>query len=148
MSISSILPAKARPMSYLRDRLRRGALGLAGLIAVAAPVFAFALPEPQAFVQLERGRWQLRDSAGQPRSICLGDATALVQLEHGGIGCEQEVVASDKGGATVQYSCRGRGFGHTSLRVETPRLARIDTQGLIDGRPFSYRTEARKVGAC
>jgi hypothetical protein len=135
-------------MSYLRGRLRWGALGLAGLTAVAAPVFAFALPDLQAFAQLERGRWQLSDAAGAPRSICLGDPNALIQLEHAGISCAQEVVANDKGGATVQYSCPGRGFGHTSVRVETPRLARIDTQGLVDGRPFSYRAEARKVGTC
>jgi hypothetical protein len=135
-------------MSYLRGRLRRGALGLAGLTAVAAPVFAFALPDLEAFSKLERGRWQLRDSAGAPRAICLGDPTALIQLEHEGVSCALEVVASDKAAATIQYSCPGRGFGHTSVRVETPRLARIDTQGLVDGRPFSYRSEARKVGAC
>lgn len=134
-------------MSFLRGRLRWGALGLAGL--VAAPVFAFALPELEALTKLERGRWQLRDSGGEPRSICLAaDPAALIQIEHKGAGCEQEVVSSDKGGATVQYSCPGRGFGHTSIRVETPRLARIDTQGLVDGRPFSYRSEARKVGSC
>jgi hypothetical protein len=135
-------------MSYLRGRLRWGALGLAGLIAVAAPVFAFALSDLPAFSKLERGRWQLRDPAGELRSICLGDPTALVQLEHEGIGCDQEVLASGTGAATVQYSCSGHGYGHTSIRVETPRLARIDTQGLVDGRPFSYRAEARKVGAC
>ncbi len=135
-------------MSYLRGRMRRGALGLTGLLVVAAPVFAVGLPDLEAFSKLERGRWQLRDSAGAPRAICLGDPVALVQLEHGGARCEQEIVQSDKGGATVQYSCPGRGFGHTSVRVETPRLARIDTQGLVDGRPFSYRAEARKVGSC
>jgi hypothetical protein len=135
-------------MSYLRGRLRRGALGLAGLTAVAAPVFAFALADLEALAQLERGKWQLSDAAGEPRSICLGDPAALIQLEHGGISCEQEILASGKGGATVQYSCPGRGFGHTSIRIETPRLARIDTQGLVDGRPFSYRAEARKVGSC
>ena len=133
-------------MSFLRGRLRWGALGLAGL--VAAPVFALALPELEALTKLERGRWQLRDAGGEPRSICLADPGALIQLEHEGISCEKEVVSSDKGGATIQYSCPGRGFGHTSIRVETPRLARVDTQGLVDGRPFSYRAEARKVGSC
>jgi hypothetical protein len=135
-------------MSFLRGRLRWGALGLAGLVAVAAPVLAFALPDLEALSMLERGRWQLRDAAGESRSICLGDPTALVQLEHPGVGCEQEIVANEKGRATVQYSCPGHGYGHTSIRVETPRLARIDTQGLADGRPFSYRIEARKVGSC
>lgn len=128
--------------------MRWGALWLAGLIAVAAPVFAFALPESEALSKLERGRWQLRDAAGETRSICLGDPTALVQLEHPGVGCEQEIVADGKGSATIQYSCPGHGYGHTTIRVETPRLARVDTQGLADGRPFSYRAEARKVGAC
>jgi hypothetical protein len=136
-------------MSYLRGRMRRGAFGVAGLLAVAAPVFALALPELEGLAKLERGRWQLRDSAGEPRSICLAaDPAALIQLEHEGVSCKQEVVSSDRGGATIQYSCPGRGFGHTRIRVETPRLARVDTQGLIDGRPFSYRAEARKVGAC
>ncbi|HET9640389.1 MAG TPA: hypothetical protein VFP12_14410 [Allosphingosinicella sp.] len=135
-------------MSFLRGRLRWGALGLAGFIAVAAPVLAAALPDLEALAKLERGRWQLRDSAGQPRSICLADPTALIQLEHEGLSCERETIASDKDGATVQYTCPGRGFGHTSIRIETPRVARIDTQGLVDGRPFSYRAEARKVGAC
>ena len=135
-------------MSYLRGRMRWGALGLAGLLAVAAPVFAFALPDVEALSKLERGRWQLRGSDGEPRSICLRDPAALIQLEHEGVSCKHEVVASEAGGATVQYSCPGRGYGHTGIRVETPRLARIDTQGLIDGRPFSYRVEARKVGTC
>lgn len=135
-------------MSYLRGRMRWGALGLAGFLAVAAPVFAFALPDLEALSKLEKGRWQLRDAAGESRSICLGDPVALVQLEHAGISCDQEILASGKGNATVQYSCPGHGYGHTSIRVETPRLARVDTQGLADGRPFSYRAEARKVGTC
>lgn len=136
-------------MSYPRGRLRWRALGLAGLLAAAAPAFAFALPKLEAFSQLERGRWQLRDAVGESRNICLAaDPAVLVQLEHGGISCEQDILANEKGGATVQYSCPGRGFGHTKIRVETPRLARIETQGLADGLPFSYRTEARKVGNC
>ncbi len=133
-------------MSNPRGRLRWGALWLAGLLAVAAPAFAF--PALEALSKLERGRWQLRDAAGEPRSICLANPRALVQLEHGGVSCAQEVVADEAGGVTVQYICPGRGYGHTSIRIETPRLARIDTQGLVDGRPFSYRSEARKVGSC
>ena len=135
-------------MLNLRGGVRRGALGIGGLLAVAAPVFAFAVPGPESLAQLEHGRWQLRDATGEPRWICLRGPTAFVQLEHDGTDCEQEVVASDKAGATVQYSCPGRGYGRTSIRVETPRLVRIDTQGLADGRPFSYRAEARKVGTC
>ena len=136
-------------MSHLRGRLRRRALGLAGMIAVAAPAFALALPDLEILSRLERGRWQISEAQGAPgRSVCLGDPVALVQLEHQGVACGQEVLAREANAATVQYSCPGRGFGHTSIRVETPRLARIDTQGLVDGRPFAYRVEARRVGAC
>lgn len=136
-------------MSHLRVRLRRGAFGLAGVIAVAAPVFALALPNLEALAKLERGRWQVNDAQGAAaQSVCLGEPAALVQLEHRGLSCEQEVLASAAGAATVQYTCTGRGFGRTSIRVETPRLARIETQGLADGRPFAYRVEARRVGSC
>jgi hypothetical protein len=136
-------------MSQLRGVLRRGALGLAGGIALAAPVFALALPNLEALAHLERGRWQISDAqGGGARSICLADPAEFLQLEHRGVACGQEVLANEAGAATVQYTCPGRGFGHTSIRVETPRLARIDTQGLADGRPFSYRVEARRVGGC
>ncbi|HYD37229.1 MAG TPA: hypothetical protein VEA60_06420 [Allosphingosinicella sp.] len=134
-------------MSNLRGRSRWGALGLAGIAAAAAPVLALAVPE--ALAKLEPGRWQLRHSDGaDARSLCLADPAMLVQLEHHGASCGQELLASGAGAATVEYSCPGRGFGRTSIRVETPRLARIDTQGLADGRPFAYRVEARRVGAC
>ena len=136
-------------MSRLRVVSRRGALGLAGLLAAAGPLFALALPDLEGLARLERGRWQIGDPArGAPRSICLGDPAALIQLEHEGLACQREVIAGEANGATVQYSCPGRGYGHTSIRIETPRVARIDTQGLADGRPFAYRVEARRVGAC
>jgi hypothetical protein len=135
-------------MSYSRGRLRWGALGLAGLAAVAAPVLALAVPGLGVLDQLERGRYELRQAGGETRSICLGDPNLLVQLEHEGLSCEREIMSGAKGSATVQYTCPGRGYGHTSIRIETPRLARIDTQGLADGKPFSYRVEARKTGPC
>jgi hypothetical protein len=129
--------------------MRWGALGPAGLLAVAAPVFALAVSDLEALAKLERGRWQVQDAqGGASRSICLAAPADLVQLEHPGIVCELDVLSSEAGAATVQYTCPSRGFGHTSVRVETPRLARITTQGLVDGRPFSYRAEARRVGAC
>jgi hypothetical protein len=136
-------------MSHQRSLARRGALGLAGLVAVATPVFALAPGEIGALSKLERGRWQMRDAqAGTARFVCLGDPAVFLQLEHRGLNCGREILASEADSATVQYTCPKRGFAHTSIRVETGRLARIDTQGLIDGRPFSYRIEASKVGGC
>ncbi len=136
-------------MSYLRGRLRWGALGLAGFVAVAAPALAFAVGGLQSVMRLERGRWQIRNTeTGSERSVCFGDPVVFVQLEHRGLACRREVLANDSNAGTVQYTCPSRGFGHTSIRVETTRLAQIDTQGLIDGRPFSYRAVARRIGAC
>ncbi len=136
-------------MSGSRGRSRWGALAMAGAAIVAAPAFGFAVGSLAALGQLERGRWQIVDSEGGIRhSLCLGDPMQLVQLEHRGGACSRELVSSATGGGTVQYSCPGRGFGHTTVHVETPRLARIDTQGLLNGRPFAYRAEARRVGAC
>jgi hypothetical protein len=130
--------------------VRRGALWGAGVAAVAAPALALTLSgKMEALAKLERGRWQLRDSeGGTVRSICLGDPTALLTIEHEGSVCASELISSDANGGTLQYTCPGHGFGHSNVRVETARLARIDTQGVFDGRPFAYRAEARKVGAC
>jgi len=40
------------------------------------------------------------------------------------------------------------GRGRTILRVETPRLVQIDSQGLHYGAPFALRAQARKTGPC
>jgi hypothetical protein len=50
--------------------------------------------------------------------------------------------------ATVHYSCPGSGWGRTTVRVETPRLARVETQGIAGKAPFAFTAEARRVGAC
>ena len=134
-------------MSGHRTALRRGAPLLAAIALVAVPAGAAAVG---ALSKIERGRWQVRelDSSIAPGSVCIGDTAALVQYEHRSAACRPDVVEDGADAATVQYSCPGRGFGHTHIRVETPRLVRIDTQGLSNGRPFSYRLEARRVGAC
>lgn len=140
----------AREMAGSRLCSRRGALGLGGIAALAAaPALALALPPIAALSKIERGRWVVRDpEAGERHSLCLGDPMLLARLEHRGDSCSGELLASDGTGGTVQYRCPGRGFGHTSVRVETPRLVRVDTQGLVGGRPFAYRAEARRVGEC
>ena len=129
---------------------RRGALILAGIASLALPAFA-AAPQIDALSKLERGRWQVRelDGATPSVSLCIGDPALLLRFEHRGErSCSSELLASGAASRTVQYTCRGRGFGHSHLRVETPRSVRIDSQGLSRGRPFSYRLEARRTGAC
>lgn len=137
-------------MTGLKARKRVGALILAGAAALALPAQARA-PSVEPLAKLEKGRWQIRevDGATEPASLCLGDPAALLRFEHRTANnCASEVVQSAAASATVQYSCEGQGFGHSQLRVETPRSVRIETQGISNGRPFSYRLQAQRVGAC
>jgi hypothetical protein len=121
---------------------------LAALAAAALPATLVAADD-DPLAMLESGKWSVKSSDGaSPRELCLGDPVQLVRLEHSGLACRDESVAGEARGATIQYSCPGHGFGHTSLRIETPRVATIETQGLVDGRPFAYRATARKIGPC
>jgi hypothetical protein len=123
---------------------------LAGIASLALPAHA-ASPSVDALGKLEKGRWLVRELNGatQPAALCIGDPAMLLRFEHrGDPSCAPEVLASGAASRTVQYRCGARGFGYSHLRVETPRSVRIDTQGFSNGRPFSYRLEARRTGAC
>jgi hypothetical protein len=129
---------------------RRAVLILGGIAWLALPAYA-AAPLPAALSKLEKGRWQVRelDNATAATSLCIGDPEVLLRFEHRSFpACTSEVLDSAPASGTIQYSCEGRGFGHSHLRVETPRTVRVDTQGFSSGRPFSYRLEARRTGAC
>jgi hypothetical protein len=124
-------------------------------IALLLSAQTVATAELPALAQLEKGKWQLSNpiaSKSEPgeeaESICLGDPMLLMKLEHPGVTCSHEVIASAANSGSVHYTCPGRGFGRTSIRVETPRLVKIDTQGMASNHPFAYRVEARRVGAC
>ena len=49
---------------------------------------------------------------------------------------------------TVQYTCRGNGYGRTHIRKETGTLVQIDSQGISGGKPFQFTAEARQTGRC
>lgn len=122
-----------------------GAVLLVG-VGAAAPR---SDPPPAAFAQIERGQWLLKEKLGGERKLCLGANSApLVQLGHGAVACEQFVVTQDSRSATLRYTCVGHGQGRTVVTVETPRLIRIETQGVADGSPFDLEFEARKLGPC
>jgi hypothetical protein len=127
-----------------------GALALAAAAAAPALAYAGGSAAADALAKLEHGRWIVRSAtqSSLQRAICLRDTTLLFQIEHGANGCRQQLVRTDSRGATVDYVCPGRGFGHTSVRVETSKAATIETQGFVDGRPFSYRATARKLSEC
>ncbi len=105
-----------------------------------------------ALRQLEKGQWELRERGARPvagpQRICVGDPAQLLQVKHRDGGCSRFVVADTAQRTVVTYQCDGRGNGRTDLRVETPRLVQIDSQGVIDGAPFAVSIEGRRTGEC
>ena len=98
---------------------------------------------------LEKGAWELRFRDGTaPRSICVRSGRELIQLRHNEPGCNRFVVEDGADEVTVQYTCRGNGYGRTNIRKEGSSLVQIDSQGIADGRPFQFSAEARRTGSC
>lgn len=96
------------------------------------------------------GLWEVGRSAtgvGAER-ICLPNAAALAQWEHRGKQCSRTVISSTSEQAVIHYTCQGKDFGQSTVRVITPRTLRIDTQGISEGFPFSYVLHARRAGNC
>ena len=98
---------------------------------------------------IEHGQWQLKDADGAPpQSVCVNNPSVLLQLHHGNTQCSHFVVENSEHVATIHYTCPGHGYGRTTVLVETPRLVRVDTQGVLDGAPFANDLEGRRTGAC
>lgn len=123
---------------------------LAGAWLVCAAPAASQRPPLALLDQLEPGRWEVRvREPGIPAErICVGNGRRFIQLRHPGAECQHFVVADTLGAVTVQYTCRGRGYGRTEIRRETARLVQISSQGIADGLPFDFSAEARRVGDC
>jgi hypothetical protein len=123
---------------------------VAGLAAGVAVPAAGHRPALAMLNGLEAGRWELRmrDAGATVERICLPNAQRLIQLRHPGDACDRLIVDDAATEVTVQYTCRGRGYGRTHIRRETSRLVQIDTQGIADGLPFAFAAEARRVGDC
>lgn len=121
------------------------ALGIGVLVGpVAAEESGFALLDG-----LERGLWEVRYRDGTPaRRICVHSGHELIHLKHAGAQCSRPNVEVGRGSVTVQYSCRGSGFGRTTIRQETRSLVQIQGNGVEDGSPYQFVAEARRVGAC
>lgn len=129
-------------------RLKPTLMGAAAMLLLATPGVAQA---PAALASLQNGIWELRDvgrSSGSPEHICVRNAERLIQIHHAGNACPRRVLSSDSRSVTIRYECSGSGWGRTTLNVETPRLARIDTQGIDGGSPFHNVYEARRTGDC
>ncbi len=122
-----------------------------GLVAGAAVAASVSASAPlKALLLVQPGQWEIRsrDNPDANRSFCMADPKVLLQLRHPNNLCTRYVISDDRRMATVQYSCASSGSGRTTIRVETPRLVQIDTQGVADQSPFAFSAEARRVGDC
>ena len=122
-------------------------------VAFAAAAFAAggasALAASSPLASLEPGLWQLRSLTGDTllEPVCLGDPALLAQLRHRRAACRRNVVSQSQDRIEIRYDCPAA-FGQSAIRVETPRLARIEGQGVDNGVPFEFRIEARRVRQC
>lgn len=109
-------------------------------------------PNITALRGVQPGQWELRDRdaprTAAPRRICVNDTSRLLQLKHDKVACKRFVVADAQDRAVVTYQCNGAGSGRTDLRVETPRLVQIQSQGVAGGAPFDLSIEGRRTGDC
>jgi Protein of unknown function (DUF3617). len=129
-------------------------IAIAGLLFSAGLLLAMPAgaekPNLAMLDQLESGAWEvrMRGDAAPPRSMCVSSGRAFIQLRHPGQPCSTVVIDDKAQEVTVQYTCKGQGYGRTHVRRETSRLVQIDSQGIVGGVPFSFAAEARRVGKC
>lgn len=133
---------------HMRRNARYCGAALAGVFLLANPGQAQG-PELKMLDTLTKGNWNLRiRDDGSQRSVCVRDGREFVQLQHRESGCSRFVVNDGPNAVTVQYTCRGNGYGRTSIRREGDGLVQIQTQGIHNGTPFSYSAEGRHTGRC
>lgn len=136
-----------RSVSHSRMTGKLRPLGFAAALA-AVPLAGHAA-ELGMLDSLAKGAWNLRvRDDGSEQRICVRDGRELIQLRHKQAGCSRFVVQDDANEVVVQYTCRGNGYGRTSIRREGSGLVQVRSQGIIDGAPFSISGEARHSGAC
>lgn len=124
--------------------------GAAGMLALALAVPGSAQSSALAMLSgLNKGEWTItfRDGTAS-RQICVRNGAELIQLQHTAQSCSRFVIEDNATEVTVQYTCRGNGYGRTTVRRETGDLVQIDTQGIVGGRPFDLSAEARRSGGC
>ena len=126
------------------------AMGTAVMAAAVPQATAADVALPTALASLKPGQWQLQPvTAGTPaKTLCLGDPRILLQLRHGTLSCNRFVITNEPSHAVVHYACGAGGNGRTSIRVETPRVIQIESQGIVNSSPFEIAYEARRIGDC
>lgn len=126
-------------------------LFVAGAAVVAALFGAAAVHAAELAMLglLDKGAWSMRiREDGSQQRICVRTGQEFIQIRHRQPGCSQFIVEDGPDEVVVQYTCRGNGYGRTSIRREGNGLIQIQSQGIVDGAPFSISAEARHSGAC
>lgn len=118
-----------------------------GLALLAWPSAAKA-PELAMLTGLTKGKWEVRVRGEGARSVCLRSGPEFIYIKHTDTGCNQFVVDDTATDVTVQYTCRGNGYGRTHVRKESAKLVQIESTGIQGGMPFDINAEARHVGPC
>ena len=128
----------------------RVALASATAAAVLALTPASArAPELAMLETLNDGAWTLRlRSEGTSQRICVRTGREFIQIRHRQPNCDRFVVQDEADVVTVQYTCRGNGYGRTTIRREGPDVVQVRSQGIYGGAPFSIEGEARHSGSC
>lgn len=132
------------------NRTARIAVAVVVSCLVAGVPAAGQRPTLAMLDQIETGRWELRlrDPGKPTQRLCVNNGRRFIQLRHPETACERLIVEDSPSAVTVQYTCRGRGYGRTHIRRETRQLMQIQSQGIADGLPFEFSAEARRVGDC
>ena len=138
-------------MTIKRSGMAR--LGVMALLGAFPAVHAWAEQSTAGGLQmlshLERGRWEIRVRGEQSvQSLCIGDQRRLIQWRHPDLSCERLVLEDNASSVTVQYICRGHGYGRTRIRRESAQLIQVESQGIADGLPFEISAEGRRVSGC
>ena len=120
----------------------------AGCLACAVPLAAQS-GELAMLRGLSKGEWTVKSRGNSPeRKICVETGEELIQLEHDSTDCSRYVVEDGASKVTVQYTCRGMGYGRTNIRRESAELVQLESQGIASGQPFKFAAEARRTGSC
>lgn len=119
-------------------------------LALAAPASGPMPASPRALGTLQPGLWEMKSvgSDQAAKRLCISDLRQLLQPVDIQPICRQFIAEDGADRVTASFDCAGLGQGRTALRVETPRLIQIESQGIAGGRPYAARIEGRRIGAC
>lgn len=135
--------------NHSRARLRTTAIAMGVSLGALAVPSAAQAPALTMLDSLQSGEWEVRYRDGTaPKRFCVRSGRELIQIRHKEPNCNRFVVEDGTNEVTVQYTCRGNGYGRTNIRKESKVLVQLESQGIEGGLPFSFTAEGRRTGVC